>query len=409
MRPVIRSKRSTDHTPIALAAVAITQLYRSELDWRTTYYSMGRSEFLSSAVDGKLVPQPTELQSNLDMLLGGVTEAHLYLPRFEGDVPTHFVAIIKDPAPLGQAGLWRLRHTKVRAIADRQSFGALISWPARVGGRAGVTPVPDVCIELPPTLTPIVKGKGAQDSFITAMLDSEPTPERQQFSHAITIAKMYGAASERMPVWFPNRKDQFTEGCTRISFQATPTTPTLYSFSQAAVRKSVPFSAKKNVTIVATPAIYPYSPKLEPIEDYLLGESKFVLEQLLITSRLVPYVGVSLDGAYVDLYAAFYFLDTNTPHIVQIAKHRRISNCEDIPVMKPWTGYEGYWIPNLPLARILHYYTLLNDQAARAMPYFGAAKLASYNKVFGRYDLALTEDELNSLSQTGNGTSSETQ
>ncbi len=397
MRPVIRSKRSTDHTPIALAAVAITQLYRSELDWRTTYYSMGRSEFLSSAVDGKLVPQPTELQSNLDMLLGGVTEAHLYLPRFEGDVPTHFVAIIKD-----SSGLWRLRHTKVRAIADRQSFGALISWKP-------VTPVPDVCIELPPTLTPIVKGKGAQDSFITAMLDSEPTPERQQFAHAITIAKMYGSAdTERVPVWFPNRKDQFTEGCTRISFQAIPTTPTLYSFSQAAVRKSVPFSAKKNVTIVATPqGIYPYSPKLEPIEDYLLGESKFVLEQLLITSRLVPYVGVSLDGAYVDLYAAFYFLDTNTPHIVQIAKHRRISNCEDIPVMKPWTGYEGYWIPNLPLARILHHYTLLNDQAARAMPYFGAAKLASYNKIFGRYDLALTEDELAGLAQTGSCTSSQ--
>ncbi len=410
MKPIIRSTpgRSTDHVPIALAAVAVAQLYYPETEWRTSFFSKSRSEFLADALTSP--PQPNALQARLNAVLGGATEAHLYLPRFEGDTPTHYIALIRN-----DDNLWHLRHVKVRAVANRQSFGAIISWPARPGSRASVTPIPEVCIEIQPTITPILKGKGAHDTFIDTMVTQTQPPSitQSQFSHSIIVSRLFGAqTTDRIPIWFPDKNDKFEDRCTRISFRVNSdndgwTLP--FSFDEAAVRKSLPFSAKKNITIVHTPKdqVFPHSPKIDPMDDYALGDMKFVLEQLLIESRIVPYVGVTQDSSHVDLYTALFYPDTNTVHTAMIASGRRMSHCENIPVIKPWAGYDGYWIPNYTLAQLLRYFTVLNDQAARVLPYFGAAKIASYNKVFGRYDLTLSDEELSKLSsETGISTSS---
>jgi len=403
MKPTIRSQPGitpTDHTPLALAAVAITQLYREEQDWRAVYYSMKRTELLSAAATGQFLPQPTDLQQKLNDLIGGVSEAHLYLPRYEHDEPTHYVSIIRDP----DTQLWRLRHTKVRAVADRKSFGAMIYWKQ-------ITPIPDVCIELTPALTPVIKGAGAYDAFVSAVTGHDLATQ-QQLSHSIIVSKLFGATTtHRSPIWFSNARNQFTENCTRVSFLVDENTDgwTLpFAFGAPAIRKGLPFSTKKNVSIIHTDkGIFPFTSKLLPVEPHKLGDLSFVLEQLLIAARLTPFVGVTLDGQTVQLYTAFYYLDTETPEIVQIAKGRRMSNCESIPVIKPWQNYNGYWIPTLPLTAILHYYTLLDDRAARVMPYFGASKITSYNKIFGRYGMPLAAEELEKLdSNTGIITSS---
>jgi hypothetical protein len=375
-----------------LAAVTLIQLYRT-VEWRDAYYlakSEGLTAFLTRCVDRLEIPEPTDLQSRLSQLLGEAGEAHLYFSRYEAKTPTHYIPIIK-----GDDGLWRLRHTKIRAVSrgGRLTFGAIISWRT-------ITPIPDVAIDIEPQLTPLARGKTAFDQFSAAVINDETT--RRQLSHAIILMRLYGALrAKSVPVWFPG-SDGLFDSCTRISFAIQPDSGDgwlePFIFAPCTIRKGVSFSAKKNVSIIGHfvhSSIRPTSPKLRPVEDYQLGDMKFVLEQLF-NSHIVPYVGVSLDNKTVDLYSMFYFPDENETSIVKIAEGRRMANCETLPVITPWPGYDGVWVPNEVLATILH--RLINfPDTARVMPYFGASKTDSYNKVFSRYNLSLSDEELQAL------------
>lgn len=409
MKPVIRGSTApatgrVDHAPLELAVVAIIQLYFPD-EHRAHYYRYKRAgftNFLQDCVTGDIRPEKTAMQARLTTLLGDAKEAHLYIPRFEGDSPSHYASICKEEL----TGLWKVRHTKIRAAANRISFGALVTWKS-------VTPVPEVCVEIMPSLSPIARGKTSFDQFMSDVVDKPGCfVTKRELSQCSIMLRMFGCTSyNRMGVWFPNQNGRYVS-CSRIGlfvdlsegdgWQAP------YRFSRPQLRRGVAFPAKKNVSIVATPhpiydtgkfhSFMPTTPKLEPIEDHLLGDTKFVLEQLF-KSRLIPYVGVSMDGVYVDLYSMFYYPDTESAEIVKIADRRRICNCGNIPFIKPWQGYDGYWIPNKVLADLLRHFTLtenryLFDAVGRAMPYFGAAKIASYNKVFKRYSLELQPKEL---------------
>lgn len=403
MKPVIRKSTAPivgSHVPLELVAVALTQLYFRD-DHRRVFYEQQRrgfTTFLSDCVSGEIVPERTELQGRLGELLGGATEAHLYIPRFESDVPTHYISIGKD-----SKGLWRLRHPKIRATPNRISYGALISWRP-------VTPVPGVCIELTPAIAPIARGKTSFDQFITDA--SECYITKRELSHCSIILRMFGLmGTGRMPVWFPTDYAHI-KNCTRVAFTVEESGDgwvAEHTFRRPTIRRGVPYPAQRNISIMATPtpidtgtkkfhSFMPVTPKLEPVEDHLLGELKFVLEQLFNT-RLVPFVCVTLDGYTADMYTSFYYPDTNTPEIVKIAEGRRVSNCENLPIIKPWKGYDGFWIPNAVFGDLLRRMVVsendyLFNAVGRAMSYFGAAKLESYNKVFKRYGCQLTDREL---------------
>jgi hypothetical protein len=378
--------------PLELAALILHQLYyiypRDEF---FRHKRAGFTSFLTHCIDNA-PKEITPAQKALGSLLGEANEAHLYIPQWDAETPTHYISIVKD----ADTGLWRLRHPKIRAIGSRLSYGVLVSWKA-------VTPVPEVAIDITPVFHALVRGKTAFDSLINVLIDSPHPVLLEEAMQCMLLSRMFGQSSKgRVAIWVPSDRKKIAGA--RISFAQQ-----IDRLSDPKVRKSVPYPERFHIRTTDQPleslcpapfSIVPVIPGYEP-EDFL-GSQDMLLDKIL-KSRLMPFVGHQREDNRIDVYALAYSPLTQTAAPVKIFKDRLPRNCTDIPYFRAWPKYQSQnvWIPNEVLAAYMRRLIINTTnswfftEALSTMPFFGAIQIESYNsKVFARYGMEISAEQI---------------
>lgn len=397
MPKIIGAARKTinsDHSPLELASVILHQLYYKEP--REKYFRNKKSGFTNFLLSPGS-PEDTQLQKHLDTLLGGVPTAHLYIPQWEAEKPTHYISLSKDP----DTNLWKLRHPKIRAVTSRMAYGVIVAWKA-------LTPVPEVALDITPTFSLLVRGNSAFDNLAATL--TSPTPDDyiliEETRQCTLLARMFGQATNgRIALWVPGNKPRVAGA--RVSVAFTPPA----NFDSPRVRKTVPYPTDRyHIRTTDTPleplcpatfSILPVIPDYEP-EEFLSAEHN-LLDKIL-KSRLLPFVGYQKANSKVDIYALNYFPKEKAAYPVKIFEDRLQRNCEGIPFFCAWNKYPGVWIPNLILTTYIKEHLQkperrwFFDNALQTMPYFGAVHIENYNsKVFARYGIELSQEEIDNI------------
>jgi hypothetical protein len=368
--------------PRELLSVVLHQLY---FDHPRELYHQHKAQGSFNWIESIVKDPPTTrtpLYEQLEALLPLATEAHLYVSVWESSKPTHFLSLIKID------NIWRPRHPKIRAVGNLTSYGVVVAW-------RNVTPVPEVAIDITPTLLPLLRGKAAYES-LTPLLNGNYIVH-EEMRQCTLLARMFGRTTKRrVSIFMPSAQPRYASARISYEFDSTPL------FSNPRIARTVAYpTTRYHIRTTDAPiefdcpapfSIVPSIPQFEP--DEFPAAHHNLLESLL-KKRIVPFVGHLNDKRLVDIYA----LSNTFP--VKIITDRAPKFCNDIPYFFPWSEHPGVWVPNPSLATTLfnRLTTTLEPYYVKAtidtMPYFGATLIESFNpKVFARYDLELSPDQL---------------
>ena len=309
--------------------------------------------FIEQMISGAVKPVHNLYQAILLAMYPETDVIHLYVGAVRGDVPTHYMVLIKNAD-----GLFIPRHRKIRKVPEKLARDGVVFSYGRL------TPLPEYAAERTPGITRVYTGgKGSRALIEEIASETVGFETRRQLSFAALTTSLHGSLHRnRVTVYMNPGAITLEVGLTQGDGYTTP-----FGFTPLAVRDYTPTPTQKPRVVIhgtansmglfVKPNVRCILPQVKNAPEYKPDRktSAGVYLNFALQSAVVPFIGIEDPDGGISLIGTVYDPEADRVRLAVFATGRSERSCAGLPVLRIADRHAAKlrWLPNHSLAEIL--------------------------------------------------------